>query len=102
MDSFNNKKTDHKITSIITANAISFILISASTPVKAENPGDVMCAGVVKAGVNDCASTEHVCAGMNTEDGYASDWLWLPEGTCKKIKGATIISNDNKSPKSAS
>jgi len=101
MSLFNKKKADHKLASIITANAISLVLVSASTPVKAENPGDVMCAGVVKAGVNDCASTEHVCAGMNTEDGYASDWLWLPEGTCKKIKGAHILTSDKNNTKDA-
>lgn len=84
----------------IISSAISLLLISTSSStiaeekskeVMAHNPDKEQCAGIVKAGLNDCASAEHACAGLNTDDGYESDWVWLPTGTCKKIKKAHII-----------
>lgn len=45
----------------------------------------------MKAGLSDCASVEHVCAEMNTDDSSETDWLWLPIGTCNKIIGAHTL-----------
>ena len=82
-----------KTTSLITS-ALSLVLFTYSPSVSAESKKE-QCAGVVKAGLNDCASVEHICAGMNTDDGNETDWLWLPAGTCKKISGAHIINTAN-------
>ena len=89
------KTKSGKSTTAIISSAVSLILLTSSSPSFAENPNDEKCAGVVKAGLNDCASAEHICAGMNTENGYINDWLWLPEGTCNKIKGAHVIVEDD-------
>jgi len=78
-----------KTTSLITS-ALSLALVAGSSTLNAENQRE-QCAGVVKAGLNDCASAEHVCAGMNTDDGTETDWLWLPTGTCNKIVGAHTL-----------
>ena len=78
------------------SSAISVVLLS-SLPVNAETNDKEQCAGVVKAGLNDCGSTEHVCAGMNTDDSNSSDWLWLPKGTCQKILGAHVIIEEESS-----
>ncbi len=94
-----NKNT-LKNTSLITS-ALSLILItSSSTAATAEKE---QCAGIIKAGLSDCASAEHVCAGMNTDDGNETDWLWLPTGTCNKIVGAHTLKMDeaNKSEETA-
>ena len=77
--------------SALITGAISLVLLTASTNSHAENDSKEQCAGVVKAGLNDCASSEHGCAGLNTDDGYENDWLWVPAGTCDKIKGAHVI-----------
>ncbi len=47
------------------------------------------CAGVAKAGMNDCGSFDgkHKCAGQATEDNSEHEWVYLPEGTCAKIGG---------------
>ena len=90
-----NKNNKLKNISLI-ASALSLVLLSYSHSANAENTKE-QCAGVVKAGLNDCASAEHVCAGMNTDDGNETDWLWLPTGTCKKITGAHIIKTANPS-----
>lgn len=81
------KNNKLKTTSLITS-ALSLVLITGSS--SAENQKE-QCAGVVKAGLNDCASAEHICAGMNSDDGNETDWLWLPTGTCEKIIGAHIL-----------
>ena len=86
-----NKNT-LKNTSLITS-ALSLILITTSSTAFAEQEKE-QCAGIIKAGLSDCASVEHVCAGMNTDDGNETDWLWLPKGTCNKIIGAHILKID--------
>ena len=47
------------------------------------------CAGVSKAGMNDCGSLDgsHQCAGQATEDNSEHEWVYVPEGTCTKIGG---------------
>ena len=57
------------------------------------------CAGKVKAGLNDCPTSQHACAGMSSEDGDFEEYIWLPVGTCEKIKGTHLRSVKNKSGK---
>lgn len=47
------------------------------------------CAGVAKAGMNDCGALDgtHQCAGMAAEDNSEHEWVYMPEGTCTKIGG---------------
>lgn len=45
------------------------------------------CYGVVKAGQNDCGTSKHACAGQSTKGGEATEWVYVPEGTCAKIVG---------------
>lgn len=56
----------------------------------AAKPGMEKCAGVVKAGKNDCGTSAHACAGQATKDKDASEWLYVPTGTCEKIVGAKL------------
>ncbi|MBT4989505.1 MAG: DUF2282 domain-containing protein [Rickettsiales bacterium] len=54
------------------------------------------CYGIVKAGKNDCASSDgtHSCAGAAKEDSLGSEWVLLPKGICDKItNGSTKPSN---------
>lgn len=50
------------------------------------------CAGVAKAGSNDCGSLDgsHACAGQAAKDSDANEWVYVPEGTCTKIVGGTV------------
>jgi len=47
------------------------------------------CAGVVKAGMNDCGSLDgaHACSGHAKADNLDTEWVYLPAGTCAKITG---------------
>lgn len=76
----------------------SFILgVSAAsiiaTPVLAKSSKLEKCYGVVKAGQNDCADLKnsHSCAGAAKVDGSSDEWLLLPEGTCDRIVGGTLV-----------
>lgn len=49
------------------------------------------CAGIVKTGMNDCATSQHACAGQAKEDYDPEEWITLPKGTCDKIVGGTVL-----------
>ena len=72
------------------AGIMAMGLALASTPAVAGKPGFEKCAGIVKAGKNDCGTSKHACAGQATKDGMAEEWLYVPEGTCKKIVGGKV------------
>ena len=92
------KNNTFKTASLITS-ALSLALVTTSSIAFAKDNNE-QCAGVVRAGSNDCASAEHICAGMNSDDGSDTDWLWLPTGTCSKIVGAHILEKPSKSSES--
>lgn len=48
------------------------------------------CAGVVKAGKNDCGANGHSCAGQAATDGDKNEWIYLPKGTCERIVGGHV------------
>ena len=48
------------------------------------------CYGVVKAGLNDCQTATHSCAGTATADNQGDAWIYVPAGTCAKISGGAI------------
>lgn len=54
-------------------------------------PETEKCAGIVKAGMNECGTSEHACAGMAKEDYGPEEWITLPKGTCDKIAGGTLV-----------
>ncbi len=50
------------------------------------------CAGIAKAGMNDCGSLDgkHACAGQAKADNDANEWVYVPSGSCTKIAGGTV------------
>ena len=78
----------------VTAALSSVIAIglaaTQSDEVVAGKPGFEKCAGIVKTGFNDCGTSKHDCSGKATVDGDPEEWIYVPEGTCKKIVGATL------------
>ena len=49
------------------------------------------CAGVIKAGKNDCATSTNACHSHVTTDSNPEAWIYLPTGTCERIVGARVI-----------
>ena len=50
------------------------------------------CAGITKAGKNDCGSLNgsHNCAGQALTDNDDNEWVYMPKGTCEKITGGVV------------
>ena len=49
------------------------------------------CAGIVKAGKNDCGTAKHACAGDARTQAAPDEWIALPKGTCRRIVGGKIV-----------
>ena len=82
---------------IITGVAATLALASASTASAQTNVPKPSykfekCYGVVKAGGVDCCSHRHRCGGTSTEDRDGDAWIYVPDGTCKKIVGGSPAS----------
>jgi len=41
-------------------------------------------------GQNDCFFASNSCAGTSAQDDDPRAWIYVPQGTCKKISGGTL------------
>ncbi len=87
--------TSNKPSSTLAAGLAGLALAAAATTALAvpEQPEKwEKCAGIAKAGQNDCGATDgsHACAGQAKEDGSPIEWVYVPEGTCEKIVGGKV------------
>jgi len=67
-----------------------------------DHSGDEQCAGVIKAGKNDCATSMNECHGHVEKDASPMAWIYVPKGTCAKIAGAHVVKARDPSPKKKS
>jgi uncharacterized membrane protein len=74
---------------LMAAIAGAFVL-GLSTGALAGKPGMEKCTGIVIAGMNDCGTSKHACAGQSSADGDAEEWVYVPEGTCEKLVGGKV------------
>ena len=79
---------------VMTVAALATFLAGAAmlTPMAQAKEGFEKCAGIAKAGQNDCAANGHSCAGQAKKDGDANEWVYVPTGTCAKIVGGSVVS----------
>ena len=84
----NHPKTTKATTAI--ASALALGAMATAGEALAGKAGFEKCAGIVKTGMNDCGTSQHGCAGQAKSDGDPSEWLYVPEGTCDKIVGASV------------
>ena len=75
---------------VSTAVAGLLALSTVSTQALAAKDGFEKCAGIVKAGKNDCGTSQHACAGQAKKDGDKEEWAYVPNGTCDKLVGANL------------
>jgi uncharacterized membrane protein len=80
----------------VLAGALALGLAGTAINTYAAKEGMEKCAGIVKAGKNDCGTSKHACAGQATRDSAAEEWLYVPTGTCEKIVGASVYVPDKK------
>jgi uncharacterized membrane protein len=62
--------------------------VSGTTPARAAD--QEKCAGVIKAGQNDCATSMNACHGHVETDSHPEAWIYVPQGTCARIVGAHL------------
>lgn len=72
------------------AGVIALGLGAVSQPASAAKEGFEKCQGIAKAGMNDCGTSQHACAGQAKTDADAEEWVYVPEGTCDKIAGGKV------------
>jgi uncharacterized membrane protein len=65
-------------------------LASASSQAFAAKGDTEKCAGIVKAGANDCGTSKSSCAGTAKVDRDPEAWVLVPKGTCSKIAGGVV------------
>ncbi len=74
----------------VLSSALFIALSSVSGQALAGKPGFEKCAGIVKAGLNDCGTSKHSCSGNAKTDSDPEEWIYVPAGTCEKIVGSTL------------
>lgn len=71
---------------------IALGVTTAGATLAADAPKMEKCAGIVKAGKNDCATSTSSCAGTLKKDGQKDAWIYLPKGSCDRIVGGIVLS----------
>ena len=73
------------------AGAVTLTALSSAYAGPAPVPSydNEKCYGIAKAGMNDCQTASHSCAGTSTSDAAGDSWVYVPAGTCSKIVGSS-------------
>jgi uncharacterized membrane protein len=72
------------------ASLIAMSLSMASSSAFAAAGDTEKCAGIVKAGQNDCGTSKSACAGTAKVDRDSEAWIAVPKGTCARIAGGMV------------
>jgi uncharacterized membrane protein len=91
------KKTDLMVRSAL-AGLMAMGLVAAGTSALAAKDDQEKCAGIVKAGKNDCGTSYSSCAGTAKKDGDAETWIYVPKGTCERIAGGHVTTSPHAMP----
>ena len=80
------------------AGVLAFSSVAVAGSVLAAEEGKEQCAGIVKAGKNDCATSTNACHGHATADSSAEAWVYLPKGTCERLTGGRVVNVKDPTP----
>lgn len=83
------------VSSLIAAGALS----AGTGAVAADDPQMEQCAGIIKAGKNDCATSSNACHGHVMTDSNPEAWIYVPAGTCEKLVGGRVVKVADPTPK---
>ncbi len=90
-----------KTKQVLTAAALAGILTMAASSARADHQHPAgstepmeteKCYGVAKAGMNDCGTPTHACAGHaeNAVDSDKNEWIMVPTGLCEKLVNGSL------------
>ena len=91
-------KNDSILKAAITGVLAFSGLVAAGTALASED-GKEQCAGITRAGQNDCATSTNACHGHATADQTAEAWIYRPKGTCDRIAGGRVVNVKDPTPK---
>ena len=77
------------------ASVVALGIGSATTTAFAKKDDMEKCAGIVKAGKNDCGTSKSSCAGTASADNEPETWILVPKGTCDRIVGGHVTNDPN-------
>lgn len=89
-DNRRENPTRTTVAGVLAASATAFAITAYAVP---DAPTEwEKCAGISKAGANDCGALDgsHGCAGMAEIDNSDIEWIYVPRGTCEKITGGVV------------
>jgi len=72
------------------ASLLAVTLAMVANTAQAAKDDTEKCAGVVKAGKNDCGTSKNACAGQVKADQDAEAWISVPKDLCEKIVGGRL------------
>ena len=78
---------------ILSSAILGLSLVSAAAHAVPDQPKNwEKCAGVAKAGQNDCGAFDgsHGCSGQAKIDNLDIEWVYVPQGQCEKITGGVV------------
>ncbi len=81
------------------AGVLALGLVTGSQSALAAKGDMEHCAGIAKAGKNDCGSAGNSCAGTAKMDKEKDAWIAVPKGTCEKVAGGMIVADAKKTEK---
>lgn len=72
--------------------ALGILTATSANAVPSQPSAWEKCAGIAKAGKNDCGALNgsHGCSGQATSDNDDNEWVYVPKGTCGKITGGSV------------
>lgn len=82
----------NRLTALAMLGSLATVVSTASMAVPDQPKAWEKCAGIAKAGKNDCGALDgaHGCAGQAPEDNLDTEWVYVPKGTCEKITGGVV------------
>jgi len=83
-------KTNKSIVTSALVGLMTIGLIGATQTVAAKSKDKEKCYGIVKAGENDCQTSNSSCAGTAEVDNKPTAFLVVIKGSCEKITGGTL------------
>ena len=84
------------ITSVLALSGAAF---ATSVMAADENADNEQCAGIIKAGKNDCATATNACHGHVEVDANPNAWIYVPKGTCERLVGGRVVQVTDPTPK---
>jgi uncharacterized membrane protein len=91
-------KTSNQMIRSAFAGLITIGLATSAGQALAAKADNEKCAGIVKAGKNDCGTSKTSCAGTAKADRDPEVWIYVPKGTCERIAGGTIVTSEMARP----